>query len=86
MGLEKGTIGVTESRSTAGGLSHGFYAQLQSGLESAKIVDVSAIFANIRTIKSEEEIAMIDWANRIFDAGVRRVHEVATGRACSVKR
>lgn len=77
MGLEKGTIGVTESRSTTGGLSHGFYAQLQSGLESAKIVDVSAVFANIRTIKSEEEIAMIDWANRIFDAGVRRVHEVA---------
>ena len=77
MGLEKGTIGVTESRSSTGGLSHGFYAQLQSGLESAKIVDVSAIFANIRTIKSEEEIAMIDFANRVFDAGVKRVHEVA---------
>ncbi|NIO12129.1 MAG: M24 family metallopeptidase [Deltaproteobacteria bacterium] len=77
MGWEKGTIGVTETRSSTGGLSHGFYAELQGGLESAKFVDVSAIFANIRTIKSEEEIAMIDFANRVFDAGVKRVHEVA---------
>ncbi len=72
-----GTIGVTGSRAGYGGLSHGFYTQLESGLPSAKIVDVSDIFADVRTIKSEEEIALIDRANRVFDAAIKRVHEVA---------
>ncbi len=74
--LEKGTVGVTGSKAGFGGLSYGFYSQLQSALPSAKIVDVSDILTNIRTIKSEEEIAMIDMANRVFDAAVKRVQEV----------
>lgn len=69
--LEKGTIGVT------GGLDYRFYTRLQSALSSAKIVDVTDIFANVRTIKSEEENAMIDKANRAFDAAIKRIHEVA---------
>jgi Xaa-Pro aminopeptidase len=31
----------------------------------------------VRTTKSDEEVAMIDHANRVFDAAVRRVREVA---------
>ncbi len=69
--LDKGTLGV------AGGLSYRFYAQLQSALSSAKIVDVSDIFTNVRTVKSEEEVALIDKANRVFDVAIKRVHEVA---------
>jgi Xaa-Pro aminopeptidase len=69
--LENGTIGL------AGPISYKFYSQLSSALPTAKIVDVSDVFANVRTIKSEEEVALIDKANMIFDAAVERVHEVA---------
>ena len=69
--LDKGTIGL------AGGIDYRFYNRLQSTLSGAKIADVSDIFTDVRTIKSEEENAMIDRANRIFDAAIKRVHEVA---------
>lgn len=70
--LEKAVIGVVP-----GGLSHSFYAQLQKALPEATLKDVTDVFADVRTTKSDEEIAMIDHANRVFDAAVRRVHEVA---------
>jgi Xaa-Pro aminopeptidase len=73
--LEKGTIGF--GGLGFGEISHGSYSQLQSAFPSAKLVDVSDVFNDVRTIKSEEEIALIDMANRVFDAAVRRVHEVA---------
>jgi Xaa-Pro aminopeptidase len=38
---------------------------------------VSDVFTDVRTIKSDEENAMIDQANRIFDSAIRRIHEVA---------
>jgi len=69
--LEKGTIGL------AGGIDYRFYSRLQSTLSGAKIVDVSDIFTDVRTIKSGEENAMIDQANRVFDAAIERVYEVA---------
>ncbi len=69
--LDKGTIGL------AGGIDYRFYNRLQSTLPGAKIADVSDIFTDVRTIKSEEENAMIDRANRVFDAAIKRVHEVA---------
>jgi len=71
LGLDKATIGL------AGGIDYRFYNRLHTALSGAKIVDVSDIFADVRTIKSEEEDAMIDRANRIFDAAIKRVHEVA---------
>lgn len=77
LGLGKGTIGVTGSKAGYGGLGHGFYTQLQTALSGAKIVDVSDIFANVRTVKSAEEIRMIEKANRVFDAAIDRVYEVA---------
>src|SRR5919109_162691 len=67
---ESGTIGL------AGGLDYRFYNRLQTSLPGAKIVDVSDIFADVRTVKSEEENAMIDQANRVFDAAIKRIHEV----------
>lgn len=70
--LEKGAIGVIP-----GGLSHSFYAQLQRALPDARLVDVTDVFADVRTTKSDEEIAMIDCANRVFDAAVRAVHKHA---------
>ncbi len=71
MHLENGTIGL------AGGIDYRFYNRLQTTLSAAKIVDVSDIFTDVRTIKSGEENALIDRANRIFDAAIKRIHEVA---------
>ena len=71
MGLEKATIGL------GGGIDYKFYNRLQKTLPNAKIADAAEIFAEVRTIKSDEENALIDRANRIFDAGIKRVHEVA---------
>ena len=71
--LEEGTLGLAGYAS----INQAFYAQLQKAFPDAKFVDVSSIFTNARTIKSEEEIAMIDTANRIFDRAVERVYEVA---------
>jgi Xaa-Pro aminopeptidase len=68
LGLEKGAIGVIP-----GGLSHAFYAQLQAGLPDARLVDISDILADLRSVKSPEEVAMIDEANRVFDAAVQAV-------------
>ena len=70
--LEKGTIGVIPS-----GLSQSFYAQLQASVPEAKLVDVTDIFNDVRTCKSAEEVAMIDQANRVFDAAVQAVRQFA---------
>jgi Xaa-Pro aminopeptidase len=69
--LDAGTIGL------AGGIDYKFYHRLQSTFPGAKTADVSDVFSEVRTIKSAEENALIDAANRIFDAGVKRVHETA---------
>lgn len=68
--LESGTVGF------AGGVSHKTYRLINTALPSLKIVDVSDIFDNVRTLKSDEEIAILDWSNRIFDAAVERVRTV----------
>lgn len=82
--LEHGTIGVTGSRGPTGGLGHGFMAELTRQLPDAKFMDVSDIFLDLRTIKSEEEVAMIERANVLFDLAVERVQQVVrpgmTGR------
>lgn len=73
--LENGTLGVAGLG--YGGIDYGCYRQLQSALPSARLVDASDVLNNARTIKSEEEIAMIDTANRTFDIAVQRVCEGA---------
>lgn len=73
--LENATLGLAGL--SYGGINQGFYAQLQKAFPEAKFVDVSDVLNNVRTVKSEEEIALIDMANRIFDKAVERVCEVA---------
>ncbi len=69
--LESGTIGY------AGPLSHQAHSVLMKALPSLELVDASEILNNARTIKSPEEIALIDRANHVFDAAVQRIHETA---------
>jgi Xaa-Pro dipeptidase len=70
--LEKGSIGIVESE-----IRYAFLDQLRSALPDASFVDVGDIFLNLRTIKSDEEVAMIEHANRVFDAAIDGVYEAA---------
>jgi Xaa-Pro dipeptidase len=64
--LERGTIGFADA-----GVPHNLYAQIAKSLPEATLTDVSDVFQNVRTIKSPEELAMIEQANHVFDAGIR---------------
>ncbi|HLG73875.1 MAG TPA: M24 family metallopeptidase [Chloroflexota bacterium] len=68
--LERGTIGFADA-----GIAHNLYTQIAKALPEAKLVDVSDVFNNVRTVKSDEEVAMIEQANRVFDAGIEGMYE-----------
>jgi Xaa-Pro aminopeptidase len=68
--LEKGTIGLASKD-----MALSAYQDLQRALPEVQLMDVSDIFANVRTLKSENEVALIEQANRAFDAGIQRMHE-----------
>jgi Xaa-Pro dipeptidase len=68
--LERGTLGLANRDMPLAG-----YQQLRRELPEARLVDVSDVFANVRTLKSDEEVALIEQANRAFDAGIRRMQE-----------
>ncbi len=68
--LDKGTIGLA-NRDTPMHIN----GQLRKAFPDAKFVDVSDVFVNVRTIKGDEEIAMLEKANRIFDAGLMAMYE-----------
>ena len=69
--LENGTVGF------AGPFAHQAYAFIQKALPSVSLVDASDVLENVRTIKSAEEIALIDRANDVFTAAVERIHKTA---------
>lgn len=69
--LENSTIGY------AGGLSHDAYDALMKAVPTMKLVDASDILSNIRTIKSAEEIALIDRANHIFNGAIEAIRQKA---------
>jgi len=73
--LENGTIGINHTGGLFG-IGHGVYSEIANALPNAKLVDVTDVFANLRTIKSEEEIAMIDRANLLFDLAIERIQQV----------
>ncbi len=61
----------------AGALSQRVFSQISKALPSMVLEDISDAFVNLRTIKSQEEVALIDRANRIFDAAVTRIQREA---------
>jgi Xaa-Pro aminopeptidase len=70
--LERGTLGLA-NRDMPLSASQ----QLQRELPEARLVDVSDVFTNVRTLKSDQEVALIEQANRVFDAGIQRLYERA---------
>src|SRR5207302_5579487 len=73
--LENGTIGLAGMRATYDGTSHALYTALQSAFPNAKLVDISDIFKDVRTCKSDEEVAMIERANLMFALAAERVYQ-----------
>jgi Xaa-Pro aminopeptidase len=69
--LEHGTIGYS------GPFTYADLSGLMKAHPGVTWVAAGDILANARTIKSDEEIALIDRANRIFDAAVERVRDTA---------
>lgn len=71
---DKGTIGY------AGTLGYDEINALKKAVPAITLVDAADILADVRTIKSAEEIALIDRANHIFDAAIQRIqHEARPG-------
>jgi Xaa-Pro aminopeptidase len=70
--LEEGTVGF------AGPFPQQAYGFIKKALPSVELVDASDILNDVRTIKSGEELDLIDRANRVFNAAVEAVH--AKGR------
>jgi Xaa-Pro aminopeptidase len=50
------------------------YQLLTQSFPNATFVDVSDVFVNVRTIKSDEEIALLEQASRVLDAGLMEMH------------
>lgn len=69
--VEAGTVGY------AGPFSHQLHSALVRAMPGLVLVDASDILNNVRTIKSDEEIALIDRANHIFNAAIARIHAEA---------
>jgi Xaa-Pro aminopeptidase len=68
--LERGTIGLA-NRNTPMDV----HQKLAESFPNATFVDVSDVFANVRTIKSDEEIALLEQASRVLDAGLLEMYE-----------
>jgi Xaa-Pro aminopeptidase len=68
--LDKGAIGLA-NRDTPMHIN----GQLRKAFPDATFIDVSDVFTNVRTIKSDEEVAMLEQANRVFDAGLMAMYE-----------
>jgi Xaa-Pro aminopeptidase len=69
VGLEAARVGF------AGEISQQTHAFLMKAMPGLQLVDASAILNNVRTIKSELEIALIDRANEVFTAAVLAICE-----------
>lgn len=70
--LENGTVGF------AGPFAQRAYGFIKKELPSVTLVDANDILNNVRTVKSGEEIDLIDRANQVFNAAIEAIH--AKGR------
>ena len=69
LGLGNARIGY------AGTLPHEAHVFLAKALPSLQLVDAEDILTNIRNLKSEEEIALVDRANHVFNAAIVQICE-----------
>ncbi len=80
--IETGRIGITGlgggTRSPEGTISHSFWTQIRENFPRAEIVDATPILAEVRYIKSPEEIEVLTKSMAIIEQGV--VAEIASAR------
>ena len=66
--LEEGTVGF------AGPFPQQAFGFVKKALPSLNLIDASDILNNVRTIKSAEELDLIDRANQVFNAAIEAIH------------
>ncbi|HLG73250.1 MAG TPA: M24 family metallopeptidase [Chloroflexota bacterium] len=82
LGLESERIGVVGLgggvRTPEGTISWGLYERIREGLPKAGFEDVTVMMGNLRSVKSQEELACMERATAIVEHGIRVMSEVAT--------
>jgi Xaa-Pro aminopeptidase len=76
LGVERGRIGIVGlgkdagTRTPEGTVSHGFYQQIRDGFPQADLVDATRLMAEVRYVKSDEEIAALQTSMDIIEQGI----------------
>jgi len=88
LGLEQGSIGLVgfSNKLVGNTIPHQAVVELDELLPQARISDQSAIFEDLRLLKSDEEIAMLSRAGELARRSIVRLHETARPgvRECEV--
>ncbi len=71
LGLSRGVVGLNMDT-----ISAGFYLKLSSILKEAKLVNVSPLVLDVRSVKDKNEVELIEKAAEISRIGHKRVEEV----------
>jgi Xaa-Pro aminopeptidase len=80
LGLERGTlglVGITFRRGENIGLSWNLYQVMRERLPNLKLVDVTDLFFELRSVKSDEEVECLARSARLVDIGFRAHVELA---------
>ena len=80
LGLERGTLGLVGITFRGGeiiGMPWNTYQAVQQALPDLKLVDASDLFYELRSVKSDEEIACLEQSAQLVDIGYRAHVEVA---------
>ena len=80
LGLERGTLGLAGITFRGGeviGMPWNTYQAIQQALPNLKLVDASELFYELRSVKSDEEVACLEHSARLVDVGYRAHLEIA---------
>jgi Xaa-Pro aminopeptidase len=76
LGIERGRIGIVGlgkeagTRTPEGIVSHGFWQQIRDAFPRADLVDATRLLAEVRYVKSDEEIAALQTSMDIIEQGI----------------
>ena len=78
LGIARGRVGLVGVNATfAMGMPYAHHTRLRSDLPELELVDVTALFQQLRTVKSEEEIAWLRRAAELTDRAIWAVAEAS---------
>lgn len=81
LGIDRQRIGVVGLaggvRSPEGTIPHGFFENIRSAFPSATYEDATVVMANLRALKSPEELGVMEQAAAVAEAGIRGFAQAA---------